>query len=137
MPPPQSCPREGSGPHGTRGWESRGPVSLCQASQDGLRRLQWWVCVCACEGAGMRGRRNLAFHALGPGWGPLTSSRAGQFTSQTPDTPDVSAPGPVFPSVLCHKLRVTGKHEATPGWSRGRAGSLRSREGTAQAEVGK
>ena len=95
------------------------------------------VCVCVCEGAGMQGSRNLAFHALCPGWGPLTSSWAGQVTSQTPDTPDVSAPGPVFPSVLCHKLRVTGKHEATPGWSRGRADSLRSREGTTRAEVGK
>lgn len=89
------------------------------------------------EGTDVWGRRKLAFHALCPGWGPLTSSRAGQVTSQTPDPPDVSAPGPVFPSVLCHKLRVTGKNEATPGWSRGHAESLRSGEGAAQAEVGK
>ena len=140
MPPLQSCPREGSGPHGTRGWESRMPVSL-----PGLPGWMEEAAVYVCggvvagggEGTDVWGRRKLAFHALYPGWGPLTSSQAGQVTSQMPDTPDVSASGPVFPSVLCHKLRVTGKHESTPGWSRGRAESLRSREGAARAEVGK
>ena len=147
MPPLQSCPREGSGPHGTRGWESRVPMSLpglpgwmegaavCVSGMDGGGCN---VCVWGGgEGTDVWGRRKLAFHALCPGWGPLTSSRAGQVTSQVPDTPDISASGPASPSVLCRKLRVTGKHEGAPGWSRGRAESLRFREGAARAEVGK
>ena len=49
MPPLQSCPREGSGPHGTGGWESRVPMSL--------PGLPGWmegaaVCVSGMDGGG-------------------------------------------------------------------------------------